>query len=43
MKEPLEGLIKIDMSHIVQRFGKEARVEQVQDCVLDATNVLIHW
>ncbi|MCY1221075.1 hypothetical protein D9M72_331190 [compost metagenome] len=41
-EETLERLVERDMTGRLHRAGEEARVEQVQDRVLDAADILIH-
>src|SRR5258708_9645583 len=33
----------MQMTHVPQRFDKEASVQQMHDCVLSAASILIHW
>ncbi len=41
-EEPLERLVELDQAHVAHHFGPEARVQQVQNRVLDAADVLVH-
>ena len=36
-----EGLVLVDHAHVAQDLGPEARVEQVENCVLDAADVVV--
>ncbi len=40
VQQPLHRLDEVDHPHVVQHLGEEAHVEQVQDRVLDAADVL---
>jgi hypothetical protein len=42
-KQALERLVKGEKAAVVQYLGDEPRVQQVQDGVLHATDVLVHW
>jgi hypothetical protein len=37
-----EGLVDLDQAQVAHDLGPEARVQQVQDGVLDAADVLVH-
>ena len=41
-QQALEGLVAIDQAHVAHHLGPEARIQQVQDGVLDTADVLVH-
>src|SRR5690242_8581157 len=41
MEEAQEWLIEVQMAHIVQSLDEEARVQQMQNGMLDAADILI--
>ena len=42
VNEAFEGLVKVDIAHIAQRFGNETRVQQVHTSVFATANVNVY-